>query len=126
VHKRIISAVKRVCDRMSYIIVRGRWCHIIVKNVHAPTEHKIDYVKSSFYKELECVFNKFPKYHTKTSLYFNAKVGSEDIFKPTTTGNKRLHKITNDNGVTAVNFAISKNFTINSKMFPHHNNHKYT
>jgi hypothetical protein len=41
VHKRIISAVKRVefvSDRMSYIILRGRWFHIIVLNVHAPTE----------------------------------------------------------------------------------------
>jgi hypothetical protein len=31
VHKRIISAVKRVeliSDRMSYIILRGRWCYI--------------------------------------------------------------------------------------------------
>jgi hypothetical protein len=31
VHKRIISAVKRVVyvsDRMSYIILRGRWCHM--------------------------------------------------------------------------------------------------
>jgi hypothetical protein len=38
-YKRIVSAVKRVkfvSDRMSYIIVRGRWCHIIVLNVHAP------------------------------------------------------------------------------------------
>jgi hypothetical protein len=35
-HKRIISAVKRVesvSDRMLYIILRGRWCHIIVLNV---------------------------------------------------------------------------------------------
>jgi hypothetical protein len=45
VHKRIISAVKRVefvSDRMSYIILIGRWCDIIVLNVHAPTEEKID------------------------------------------------------------------------------------
>jgi hypothetical protein len=28
---------------------------------------------------------------------FNAKVGREDIFKPTT-GNESLHKISNDNG----------------------------
>jgi hypothetical protein len=38
--KRIISAVKwveSVSDRMSYIILRGRWCHIIVLNVYAPT-----------------------------------------------------------------------------------------
>jgi hypothetical protein len=51
VHKRIISAVKRVefvSDRMSYIILRGRWCHIIVLNVHASTEDKTDYVKDSF------------------------------------------------------------------------------
>jgi hypothetical protein len=53
VHKRIISAVKRVecvSDRMSYIILRGRWCHIIVLNVHAPTEDKADDVKDSFYE----------------------------------------------------------------------------
>jgi hypothetical protein len=50
VHKRIISAVKRVefvSDRMSYIILRGRWCQIIVLNVHAPTEDKTEDVKDS-------------------------------------------------------------------------------
>jgi hypothetical protein len=41
-----------VSDRMSYIILRGRWCHIIVVNVHAPTGDKTDDVKDSFYKEL--------------------------------------------------------------------------
>jgi hypothetical protein len=48
VHTRIISAVKRVefvSDNMPYIILRGRWCHIIVLNVHAPTEDKTDYVR---------------------------------------------------------------------------------
>jgi hypothetical protein len=63
VHKRIISAVKRVefvSDRLSYIILRGYWCHIIVLNVHAPTGDKTDDVNDSFYKELERVFDKFP------------------------------------------------------------------
>jgi hypothetical protein len=87
VHKRIISAVKRVkfvSDRMPYIILRGRWCHIIVPNVHAPTEDKTDDVKDSFYVEMERAFDKFPKYHMKILLgYFNAKVGRENIFKPT-------------------------------------------
>jgi hypothetical protein len=62
VHKRIISPVKRaefVNDRISYIILRGHWCHIIVLNVHAPTEDKIDGVKDR--KELEHVYDKFPK-----------------------------------------------------------------
>jgi hypothetical protein len=42
VHKGKISAVKRVefvSDRMSYIILRSRRCHIL--NVHAPTEEKL-------------------------------------------------------------------------------------
>jgi hypothetical protein len=54
VHGRIVSAVRRVefiSDRMSHIILRGRWCDIIVLNVHAPTEDKIDDVKDSFYDE---------------------------------------------------------------------------
>jgi hypothetical protein len=41
VHKWIISAAKKVefvGDRMSYIIQRCHWFHIIVLNVHAPTE----------------------------------------------------------------------------------------
>jgi hypothetical protein len=55
VHKRIISAVKRVefvSDRMLYIILRSCWCDIIVLNVHAPAEDKIDGMKDSFYKIL--------------------------------------------------------------------------
>jgi hypothetical protein len=36
---------------MAYVILRGRWCDIIVLNVRAPTEDKIYYVKDSFYKE---------------------------------------------------------------------------
>jgi hypothetical protein len=60
VHKRIIPAVKRVDfvrDRMLYIILRGRWCNIIILNVHAPTEDKIDDMKERFYEELEQVFD---------------------------------------------------------------------
>jgi hypothetical protein len=37
VHKRIMTAVKRVefvSDRMSCIILSGRWCDIIVLNMH--------------------------------------------------------------------------------------------
>jgi hypothetical protein len=65
---------------MSYIIVKGRRCNIIVLNVHAPTEDKIDDIKDRFYEELEQVFDKFPKYHIKILLIdFNAKVGREDI-----------------------------------------------
>jgi hypothetical protein len=70
VHKRIISAVKRVefvSDRMSYIILRGR-CDIIALNVQAPTEDKCNDIKDCFYEELEGVFDEFPKYHMKILL----------------------------------------------------------
>jgi hypothetical protein len=70
-----ISAVKSieyVSERMSYITLRGHWCGIIVLNVHALTEDKIDYMKDSFYKELKRVFDKFSTYHMKILLDFNA------------------------------------------------------
>jgi hypothetical protein len=35
----------------------------------------------------------------------NAKIGREDIFKPTVE-NESLHEIVNDNEVTVVNFAM--------------------
>jgi hypothetical protein len=110
---------------MSYIILRGRWCDIIVLNIHAPTEVKLMMWRTAS-MELECVFDKFPKYHMKILLGdFNAKVGREDIFKPTI-GNESLHEISNDNGVRLVNYATSENLRVKSTMFPHHNNHKYT
>jgi hypothetical protein len=56
---------------------------------------------------------------------FNAKVGREDIFKPTI-DNESLHEINNDNGVRVVNFATSKNLIVKSTMFPHRNIHKFT
>jgi hypothetical protein len=100
VHQRIISAIKRVefvSDTMSYIGLRGRWCNIIVLNVHAPTEGKGDDSKDSFYEELEGAFDHFPKYHMKILLGdFNAKVGREDTLKPTI-GNESLHQDSNDN-----------------------------
>jgi exonuclease III len=129
VYKRIISAVEGIeflSDRMPYIILRGRWCHVIVLNVHAPTEDKTDDVKDSFYGELDRLFDEFPKYHKKILLGdFSAKVGREDIFK-LTIGNESLHEISNDNGLRLVNFTTSKNLRVKSTMFPHRNIHKYT
>ena len=48
---------------------------------------------------------------------FNAKVGRENIFKPTT-GNESLCQDSNDNVVRIVNFVTSKNL-VKSMMFQH-------
>ena len=78
-----MKRVEFVSDRLSYIELRGRWRNIIVVNVHAPSEEKSD-EKDSFYEELDQVFDHFPKYHMKMLLGdFNAKVGRDNIFKPT-------------------------------------------
>jgi hypothetical protein len=69
-------------------------------------------VKDSFYGELGCAFDQFPKHNMKTLLAdFNVKVGREDIFT-LIIGNECSHKISNDNGVTAVRLVVK------STMFP--------
>ena len=64
-------------------MLRRRWPNIILVNLHAPSEERSEEVKSSFYEELEQVFEHFPKYHMKILLGdFKANVGRESIFKP--------------------------------------------
>jgi len=129
VHRRTVSTVKRVefvSNRLSYIVLGGRWHNTIVVNVYAPSEEKSDESKDSFYEELEQVFDHFPKYHMKILLGdFNPKGERENIFKPTI-GQESLHQDSNDNGVRLVNFATSKNLVVKNTMFPHRNIHKYT
>jgi hypothetical protein len=55
-----VKTVEFVSDRISYIVLRGRWCNIIVLNVHAPSEKESDDSNDKVYKELEQVFDNFP------------------------------------------------------------------
>ena len=45
-----------VSDRVPYIVLRGRWCNVVVLNVYAPSEEKSDEAKVGFYEELEQIF----------------------------------------------------------------------
>ena len=45
-----IETVGFVCDRMSYIILRARWCNIIVMSVHSPSEEKIGVPKRDLWE----------------------------------------------------------------------------
>jgi len=59
-------------------------------------------------EELQQVLDHFLKYHMIILLGdFNAKLGSQDIFKQTIR-NKSIHQNSNDNGVQNVNFATPK------------------
>jgi hypothetical protein len=63
-----------ISDRMSYVILRGRWCNIIILNMHVHVRISDD-VKDSFYEELGRVFHQFPMYDMNILLGdFNTKV----------------------------------------------------
>ena len=103
-----VKTVELVCYRMTYRVLRGRWCNIIVLNVLAPAKNKSDDLQDSLYEELEQVFYHFPKYHTRNLLEdFNAKLGRDDIFN-LTIGKEILHQESNDNGVRIVNLPHKK------------------
>jgi len=66
VQHRIVSAVNRVVsvsDRMSCIILRCRWCNIIVLIARAKREEKSDDSKERFYAELKQILSHFPVYN---------------------------------------------------------------
>jgi hypothetical protein len=46
-----LTKVDFVSDRLSYMVLRGRWCNIIVLNAHEPIGKISDDLKDSFYKE---------------------------------------------------------------------------
>ena len=51
VNHRIVSAVKRtefVNSRMSYVVLRGRWCMFIASNAGAPREENSDDSQDNF------------------------------------------------------------------------------
>lgn len=56
---------------------------------------------------------------------FNAKVGSENIYRPII-GPENSHEISNNNGTRLTHFAISQELTISSTYFPREDIYKYT
>jgi hypothetical protein len=100
--------VEFVSGRILYIILRGRWCNIIVLNVHAPGKDKCDDVKDSSSEELGRVFDQFPRYDVKIlSGDFSAKGSKKYTFKPTV-GNWSLHENSFDSGVRVVKYVTSE------------------
>jgi hypothetical protein len=81
VHHRTVSAVMTVefdSNRMSYIVLRGPWCNIIVLNVHSQSEEKLMIQKTVYMSK--CVF--LIIFHTKILLGdFNAKTGQRGYFQ---------------------------------------------
>ena len=97
-----------VSDRMWYIVPKGRWCNVIVLNVQCTNWWEKWWFKKQFYDELKQAFDHYTKNLMKILLEdFKAKLGREDINKPTI-GNMSLHEDSTDNGVRIANFVTSK------------------
>jgi len=43
-----VKRIEFVSNRVSYTVMRGRWCNMVVLNEHAPSEEKSDDSKDSF------------------------------------------------------------------------------
>jgi hypothetical protein len=60
-------------------MLRSCWCDTIVLNAHSQAEEENDYIKDTFYEELEHIFFRLPKHHMKMLGYFREEVEREDI-----------------------------------------------
>lgn len=95
-------------------------------NVYAPppTEDGEETEKEEFYSQLERPYDNVPSNEMKTiNGDLNAKLGREEISRAII-GKESLHLISNNNGLRATSFAMSRNMTISSIHFPHQNMYK--
>ncbi|XP_073979057.1 uncharacterized protein [Rhodnius prolixus] len=117
---------KAVNPRVCVLRIRGKFKNYSIISAHAPTEVAADEDKEAFYDLLERTFDQCPNYDIKIIAGdMNAKVGKEDIYRPTI-GNQSLHDTSNNNGQRLVNFAASRNLVIGGTLFLHKNIHKGT
>jgi len=105
-----VKDFKIINQRTCYLRLKAKWFSSTFINVHAPTNEKTEDEKEELYNLSEQNVNQIANSYIKIILRdFNAKVGKEDIYKPTT-GNENLHNETNNNGIKLIQFTISKGF----------------
>lgn len=120
ISKEIKAAVvefKAVSDRICILRFKSKYQKISLINVHAPIEDAEDEKKEEFYEMLQREYDSLKRYDLKIVLGdFNAKVGREEIFKPTI-GNFSKHTRSNKNGKLMIDFARTNNMKIKSTYF---------
>jgi len=87
--------------------LKAKWFSCTLINVHAPTNKKMEEIKEEFYNLLEQNINQISRSDIKIILGdFNADIGKESIYKPTT-GNESLHNESN-NGIKIISLRYLK------------------
>ncbi|KAJ4434551.1 hypothetical protein ANN_23113 [Periplaneta americana] len=78
-------------ESFNFRALKSRIALYVLERISELPKEKDDHKKDSFYEELEQTFDQLPRYHMKILLGdFNAKVGREDIFKPTIENNIKM------------------------------------
>jgi hypothetical protein len=117
---RNIMAFTRISEVMHTLRIKTK----SIINVHAPTEDSEETEKEEFYSQLERTYDSVPSNEMKRiNGDLNAKLGREEICRDII-GKVGLHLISNNNGLRATDFAVSRNMTISSIQFPHENTYK--
>jgi len=103
---------------MCFIHIKEKIWDIALLNCYAPTEDKNIDVKSNFYESLENAYDSLPGNTIKIIVRdLNDQIGRESSHRPTI-GQESLHLTSNDNGLQAINFALSKDLVVSSTFFP--------
>ena len=106
--------------------LKTKWFSCALINVHAPTNKKPEEIKEDFYNLLEHSINRIANSDVKIILGdFNAKVGKENMYKPTIV-NESLHNETNNSDIKMVQFAVSKGLNVRRSTFLHKGLHRET
>ena len=79
-----VKYFKIINERICCLRLNAKWFSCTLINVHAPTNEKREEIKEEFYSLLEQNINQIATSDIKKILGdFNAKVGKENIYKPT-------------------------------------------
>jgi hypothetical protein len=106
--------------------MRGKLNNFTIILVHAPMDEMYKLVKDSFCFKLNHIYQRIPAHDTRIIVGdFNAKRGREEVFK-LDTGKFSLHATSNENVISAIDFATNDNMVIKGIYFPHENIHKET
>jgi len=125
VEKNIMSFTP-INERICILRLKGKFHHITLINVHAPTEEKMEEEKDKLHDDLQKTYKRAPKHDIVMILEdLNVKIGKEKGYQ-SVTGKNTLHDVSNQNGEMVCNFPIENNLTVMSTQFQHKTIHKGT
>lgn len=99
-------------ERICMLRLRAKIFNISLICVYAPNEEAQE--EDAFHQKLEEKYDSIRRYDVRIVFGdLNVKIGKEELLNKTM-GKESLHKSINDNGITFINYAISKNVMVRS------------